>query len=417
MKETLIVKDFGPIKDVELDLRKTTVFIGPQGSGKSTLAKLIAIFRDWGFLKQYNTLHRTGEKGVGYMNFFQHYNIHNFFKFIPETAFHKTFFSHTCENHWVNFDKDRFIIGFEDEMKEKIEKIEESKRRLILEAEKFNKLKASTKLDNDKETFNIIISDYMNKFQENIADLFKYKENSSKYIPTERFLISAISESLLSLVNGNISLPKCFTQFGTDFENARKQISTLDIPFLKIAYKYENGLDRVLTKENEIINLSESASGFQALIPLQMVIEYFILQNSHDYSFIIEEPELNLYPTTQKDLIYYLSDKCTKGENDLVITTHSPYTLSSFNNLLLAYQTAQKHPEQKEAIKAIIPEESWMNPEDFAAYYVESDGTARSIFNRKTGMIGENELDDVSETIGEEFDELMEIYRSPTLKT
>lgn len=37
----LIVKDIGPIKYVDLDLKKINVFIGPQGKGKSTLAKII----------------------------------------------------------------------------------------------------------------------------------------------------------------------------------------------------------------------------------------------------------------------------------------------------------------------------------------------------------------------------------------
>ena len=42
MNEKLIVKNFGPIQEAELDLKKVTVFIGPQGSGKSTLEKLVA---------------------------------------------------------------------------------------------------------------------------------------------------------------------------------------------------------------------------------------------------------------------------------------------------------------------------------------------------------------------------------------
>jgi predicted ATPase len=33
MGEKLIVKDFGPISSATLDIKKITVFIGPQGSG------------------------------------------------------------------------------------------------------------------------------------------------------------------------------------------------------------------------------------------------------------------------------------------------------------------------------------------------------------------------------------------------
>ena len=39
----LTVKNVGPIREAEFEVKKHTVFIGPQGSGKSTLAKLIAM--------------------------------------------------------------------------------------------------------------------------------------------------------------------------------------------------------------------------------------------------------------------------------------------------------------------------------------------------------------------------------------
>ena len=38
------VKNFGPLKDITLDIKDYMVFIGPQASGKSTLAKLIYFF-------------------------------------------------------------------------------------------------------------------------------------------------------------------------------------------------------------------------------------------------------------------------------------------------------------------------------------------------------------------------------------
>ena len=40
----LIVHNFGPIKNVELEVKDYAVFIGPQASGKSTIAKLIFFF-------------------------------------------------------------------------------------------------------------------------------------------------------------------------------------------------------------------------------------------------------------------------------------------------------------------------------------------------------------------------------------
>ena len=46
MGKRLIVNNFGPIREVDIDLKKINVFIGPQGSGKSTIAKIIS-FCSW----------------------------------------------------------------------------------------------------------------------------------------------------------------------------------------------------------------------------------------------------------------------------------------------------------------------------------------------------------------------------------
>ena len=42
----LIVRNVGPVKDVDINLNKINIFIGPQGSGKSTLVKIIS-FCTW----------------------------------------------------------------------------------------------------------------------------------------------------------------------------------------------------------------------------------------------------------------------------------------------------------------------------------------------------------------------------------
>ncbi|WP_148562447.1 hypothetical protein [Spirosoma radiotolerans] len=94
-----------------------------------------------------------------------------------------------------------------------------------------------------------------------------------------------------------------------------------------------------------------------------------------------------------------------------VITTHSPYVLSSFNTLMLAYKVAQRSEELRAEVERIIPARCWINPNDFAAYYVDG-GTVRSIISEKTGLIADNELDDVSEDLAGEQDQLLELSRS-----
>lgn len=176
------------------------------------------------------------------------------------------------------------------------------------------------------------------------------------------------------------------------------------------------------------IRLSESASGYQSVVPIHVVVDFFTFQENvlldvealstpGTYTiFLIEEPELNLYPTAQKGLISYLVDRCNQVADELLITTHSPYVLSSLNILLLAYKVWQKHPGKEAEIAAIVPKESWLNPEEFAAYYV-ADGTVRSIIGEGTGLISENELDDVSEDLAGEQDALMNIFHQPVNET
>jgi hypothetical protein len=93
------------------------------------------------------------------------------------------------------------------------------------------------------------------------------------------------------------------------------------------------------------------------------------------------------------------------------MTTHSPYVLSAINNLIFAYKVAHEVPEKAEEVAKIIPREQWLNPEDVAAYYV-GDGTVTSIMEDEVGLIGENELDAISEDIAGERDILFKILKS-----
>jgi len=93
---------------------------------------------------------------------------------------------------------------------------------------------------------------------------------------------------------------------------------------------------------------------------------------------------------------------------DWVITTHSPYILSAFNNLIEADQVAGAKPELKGEVAKLIPEHYWVKSSDLKAYCIR-DGNLESIMDEETGLISANYLDQVSETIGAEFDELLRL--------
>jgi hypothetical protein len=123
----------------------------------------------------------------------------------------------------------------------------------------------------------------------------------------------------------------------------------------------------------------------------------------------VEEPELSIFPQTQYDLACmfgWLSSE-PRLSFSFAITTHSPYTLSSFNNLIMAGQLANEKPELKDEVAKLVPEHFWIENGSFKAYCIH-DGKLESILS-ESGLIDGEYLDSVSDTIGNEFDSLLRL--------
>ena len=404
MNEKLIVKNFGPIREAELDLKKVTVFIGPQGSGKSTLAKLVAICKDANFLCD-------AFIGKSFIEYFIKYQV-NFF--LNED----TSFSFDTEKYFLAYSKtDGFDLDIKTQRNIFLNKTSAPYTNLTLKDLKNFWQGVQERIKRGTTSMNTAF------FNQVLPILIENLNNIApkiKYLPTDRLLVSSISDSIMGLLSADVALQKSTIDFGNYFEIARSNIPNLFIDYLNVTYKYENGRNLVFHNETDSVPLSASASGHQSAIPLHLTVEHFAKEENS--FFIVEEPELNLYPITQKGLVGYLADRCTKGDNSLLINTHSSYVLTALNNLIFAYQVAQVLPERADEIAKIIPKEQWLNPDDVAAYYVGEDengekGGIHSIFNRKTGLIGQNELDEVSDELGDEFSSLMNIYRTRKRET
>lgn len=389
MAERLIVKKFGPIKEVDLDLQQTTIFIGEQASGKSTLAKLIGIFRN-------------GEKVIllkaNNKDAFSDYLINDFFK--------KHTFIHYISNKIEIVYKDGKFNFLKDNLSSLFignDVVENDLKPLSILLQQLEKEKSAKARHNIEREIAIQI---LKNGNSNIVDLIIKNFAIDIYVPAERTLIPMIAQSLFSIMDKGLVLSKMITGFGNEFEKARQILKEYEILFLNMKYQFENGKDRIVDNSAKI-ELQNASSGLQSLIPMLLVIE----ANSNEITlgnFIIEEPELNLYPTTQYDLTKFIVEKCTNKKHQLTITTHSPYLLSALNILLFAHQVGEV---DEVATNKIIPKENWINPQKFAAYFLEKGGTARLIFDKEAGMISENELDNVSLNLGDEFDKLMDIYQ------
>ena len=56
MSEKLIIRNFGPIKDIELELKKFNVIIGENATGKSIVAKVLAVCKYFSYIKGTNVI-------------------------------------------------------------------------------------------------------------------------------------------------------------------------------------------------------------------------------------------------------------------------------------------------------------------------------------------------------------------------
>ena len=144
-----------------------------------------------------------------------------------------------------------------------------------------------------------------------------------------------------------------------------------------------------------------------------MVIDYALKVESFD-SFVIEEPEQNLFPQNQCELLSFMASKQSdndKGYRQFVITTHSPYLLSYLNVLMLAHKL-YNNEEIKDEVASIVPPNRMVDSDNVAVYSLDPEGEVycKSLIAERTGLISVNSLDSASEYIGENYDKLYRLF-------
>lgn len=234
------------------------------------------------------------------------------------------------------------------------------------------------------------------------------------YILAERNLVGNLSESLASMLTAKVPLLDPFMEYMSWFEKARFKLVPYNIPFFGVSFVKKGGRYRVeLSGKNKDLPLKATSSGLQSAIPMLMIIDYALKEDSYK-SFVIEEPEQNLFPENQREIVNFIASRLRGGEDrQFVITTHSPYTLSCLNVLMLAYKLDSEESVRAD-VEKIVPTSCMVNPADVAAYSLnpnDEDGIfCRSLISEKTDIISVNSLDTASIYIGEDFDRLARLF-------
>ena len=361
--EKIIVKNFGPIKEFDVEIKRFTVFIGTQGSGKSTISKLLTICRDlyWRAVVAMND---------NPLHIFRLYGIDTYFK--PTT-----YIEYKDGDLTIKYSKGKFTGEMQGYTVKEYRRIQ--KELFVSSAESMLHTMGFENLDDIKG---------------NIAEsrILFANIKTLMYIPAERIMAGQLSSALASLVVAKVP-----------FLNAELQNRDNE-KYIKVT----SGT------KSEIVPLSVCSSGLQSVFPMLMVIDYCVKNNYFD-AFVIEEPELNLYPTNQRELLHFVLQRYNnvnkEGGINVILTTHSPYTLSILNVALMASIVAEDKDFTKE-VNDIVPKNEQLNPNDLAVYALSEDDQlcCKNLVDIKTQLIGMNSLDAVSDIIGSDFRKLQQLY-------
>lgn len=389
------IKNFGSITDGYdgmLPVYPVTLFCGAQGAGKSTVAKLVSTFVwiEKALVRGDIPLNKKTESASFFRQQCAFHRIQNYFK--PKTEIH--------------FNGTRFNFHY------------------------------------SAETFTI----------ESLSSTLDYLMPKIMYVPAERNFLTVVEhpETLKEIPD---SLFVLYSEYDKALKSFHGQI---ELPIDGYALQYDKLNNMTwLTGDGFKVRVSESASGFQSLIPMSVVTQYIthiiktgrqtssnlqvtntiekriaaiLADNTIDENMrkllinqqsallkygkfvnIVEEPEQNLYPSSQRRILYDLFSSYNNIDgNQLIITTHSPYLI---DYTILAVKAAAIQPnsdDAKQRLEAIVPSASRVFGKDVCVYQIQ-DGIIKDLEKFDDMPSDDNMLNRELSDTNELFAQLLEL--------
>jgi predicted ATPase len=381
MKESISIKNLGPVKEILIDVKPFTVLVGESGSGKSTLMKALALFR-W------------------------IYKICNIRSYLKHSSIAKVPFPFETKLYLKN-------CGFEQFVKSDTEII------YTITFDGNHKYEISYKNNELSVPKTLIAKQFINF-------------NKISFISETRNIIPLWADKGAS--SKGASLGFYFHEVYDDFDSATEDIKEMSLDCLNLKFKVgqtSKGKKYSILSgdgDNFEIDYKNSSSGIQNTAPIALIMEYFSknfrFEDAFDRSTIqyvvksgklknfkpvqnlddidkkiyihIEEPELSLYPDTQCQLINDIVNKCfirNKNKMELFLSTHSPYIINHLNLLIKAYDKNKLIGGAK------------FNYDDLAVYQV-AEGRISDLKIKNERLINTNLLSEAINTIYDQYAEL-----------
>ncbi|MFT3208892.1 AAA family ATPase [Klebsiella pneumoniae] len=138
--------------------------------------------------------------------------------------------------------------------------------------------------------------------------------------------------------------------------------------------------------------------------------------NKSAFINIVEEPEQNLFPSSQWEMLKSLLEFNRQGKsNRLVLTTHSPYIVSYLSLAVQGKHLQQRIIESKQnallpRLSALIPESALLDPDEVAIYQCsDQDGSVIRLATYEGIPSDKNLLNDWLRMGNSLFDQLLEL--------
>lgn len=424
----LVVTNVGPIiHTASIEFKRFCILIGPQSNGKSTIAKILStcmwlekeacttlttdIIKDGAAFKQlvedFHRMHNYIHPGSSVIEYYSPFITIVYNKGDFSISFKENFSYDRLKITYVP--SDRNVVTMKD-----IEKrdMDPTNFRSFL----FDWLETNRNYDSKHKAtiLNLGIKYYFNAEAKERKDMLTHENGVTYDIP-----LYDASSGMQSLVPMIVLMHYLVTDYfanygkGVSFEQQQKNVQLAWEVTREITTKYYP--EEVLHKDyrdvyNELIKSKADINDHKAVGYLaEMKRLYTRLSTPKSISFILEEPEQNLFPCTQVDLFNDIINLCnSEHPSSVFITTHSPYVLAAAN-ILLFMGKIQKLGVETDQLKELTGFNTLIKKGELTAYSV-SDGTCRSIIDDETGLIKENELDTASDYNAEVFDSLYQLY-------
>lgn len=397
----LKIKNFGPIKKGEIDLSKRFyVFVGYNNSGKTYMAQLMWMLGKAAKLDYFEGLGNLDEKPL--TNEELTAILDRYFNYVKEEGLAQRF----------NIKKDHFLLqDFDIDIEDKTNLLQffTEKEFTIpnIAGSEYTLKKAKGKQSFD---YDIIPPEpYRQAF--NIAGILRglLGEKTNMFLPANRLFYPSFYKHVYSqavvdlqeigkmLQEGDIAKAQALSKssYTKAMEVLIKKLYDLNnraeanIFYPKLLDKLKEMIGGEITsksvqgvapmeyyvklKNNKELDMYLSSSASNQLATLYLYFTYWAAE--HNNFLIIDEPEENLHPKNQLELLNILLEFSNINDNRVLISTHSPVVADAVNNyMFLAYLRSKGVALDKEIEEhPIFNQTINLKVEDFGIYFF--DGT------------------------------------------